>query len=717
MEGSGETNGKIHHSTRKWLAVGLFLLALCVRGVYLYDSSDNPTFSAPIVDSMTYDLMARKAVEGAQITDEFFWQPLFYPLFLSAVYFLSDSSIVLARIVQALLGCVTCVLIYRLGERIFGRSAGILAGLIAAVYGPMVFFETELLAAGWAAFWSVVVMWVLIGASEKPSVWRGFVLGLCGILSIITRPVFVPFFAAGCIWLMVVWLRRRVQPRKLLLGLVGVAAGVLVVAAPVGFLSYQTTGKATVLPNSGGVNFYIGNNPDYKETIAIRPGLRWQELMVLPNKQGIEDRYERQRFFVDKTVRYVVGQPLSFFQGLVYKATQFCSSREVPRNVDVYSFRKWSLLLRAGVWKVGGFGFPFGVLLPLAVVGGVYWRRIIPGPIWLYMIFYPASVILVFVTSRYRVPIVPLMSVLAAGGCAAIWNILKGRQSAQLVVAGVIILGTCLASGVPGPFVAEQIDYEPELYYGLGDSLDKRGQTDAGIESYYKAISLRSDYVEAHHNVALLLTKQKRSDEAIAHLSAAIKLEPNHAVLYKDLGNALIAQGKVGNAIASYNKAIQLDPTSRQAHRRLGLALASLGKFDAAIKHYLSALEFDPDDAETHYSLGVAYQMKGELDKAVRQYSEAVEIDPGLDNAHSNLGVIFARRKEYDKAIKSLSEALRLRPDSAETQYNLGLVFRSKGQIDEAIEAFNRVLAIEPTHKRANQALQSLPMQKAPNWE
>jgi tetratricopeptide (TPR) repeat protein len=717
MEGPCKTDREIARSKGMLLGAGLFLLALCVRGAYLYDSSDNPTFTAPIVDSMTYDLMARKAVEGAGITDEFFWQPLFYPLFLSAVYFLSDSSIVFARIVQALLGCVTCVLVYRLGERIFGRSAGILGGLIAAVYAPMVFFETELLAAGWAAFWSVVLVWLLIGASEKPCVWRGFVLGLCGILSIITRPVFVPFFAAGCMWLMVVWLHRKVQSRKRLLGLVGVAAGLLVVAGPVGILSYQTTGKATVLPHSGGVNLYIGNNPDYKETIAIRPGLRWQGLTALPSKQGIEDRYERQQFFLDKTVRYAVGQPLSFLLGLAYKATQFCSCREIPRNVDIYSFRKWSWFLRAGVWRIGGFGFPFGVLLPLAVVSGVYWRRIIPGPIWLFVIFYPTSVILIFVTSRYRVPIVPLMSVLAAGGCAALWKMLRGRQSAQLVVAGVIILAASLAGGVPGPFVAEQIDYEPELYYGLGDSLDKRGRTNEGIESYFKAINLRSDYVEAHHNIALLLTKQKRADEAVAHLSTAIKLEPDHAVLYKDLGNAFAAQGKVGNAIASYNEAVQLDPASPQAHGRLGLALASLGKFDAAINHYNLALQVEPNDAQTHYSLGVAFQMKGELDNAVRQYTSALGIDPYLVNAHSNLGVIFARRKDYDKAIESLSEALRLSPDSVETQFNLGLALQSKGQTDEAIEAFNKVLAIDPTHKRARQALQSLQKAKAPNSE
>jgi len=148
----------------------VFLLAVLVRAVYLYQSSDNPTFRAPVVDSLTYDQMARRVVEGEGITDNFFWQPLFYPLFVSMVYWLSNSSILCVKIVQAVLGAVTCVLAYRVGGKIFGRLAGILAGAITAVYMPLVFFEGELLAAGWAAFWSVATVLTLIKAAEKPKV-------------------------------------------------------------------------------------------------------------------------------------------------------------------------------------------------------------------------------------------------------------------------------------------------------------------------------------------------------------------------------------------------------------------------------------------------------------------------------------------------------------------------------------------------------------------
>ena len=46
------------------LALGVFLLALLVRGIYLADSRDNPTFQTPVVDSQTYDGLARRPGAG-----------------------------------------------------------------------------------------------------------------------------------------------------------------------------------------------------------------------------------------------------------------------------------------------------------------------------------------------------------------------------------------------------------------------------------------------------------------------------------------------------------------------------------------------------------------------------------------------------------------------------------------------------------------------------
>ena len=152
-----------------WVGAAVFLLAVFVRGLYLYESRDNPAFYLPVVDSMTYDQLARGVAEGEGITAEFFWQQFFYPFFLSVVYLLSNSSILWAKVAQVMLGALTCVLAYRLGEKIFDRATGVWAGCIAAVYGPLFFFDCELLASGWASFFSVLLILLFLKAAKKKS--------------------------------------------------------------------------------------------------------------------------------------------------------------------------------------------------------------------------------------------------------------------------------------------------------------------------------------------------------------------------------------------------------------------------------------------------------------------------------------------------------------------------------------------------------------------
>jgi tetratricopeptide (TPR) repeat protein/4-amino-4-deoxy-L-arabinose transferase-like glycosyltransferase len=689
-------------------ALGVFLLAALVRGIYLYDSSDNPTFRVPIVDAMTYDQMARGVVEGRGITEEFFWQPVFYPLFLSAVYRLSDCSILWAKVIQMALGSITCVLVYRLGTKLFGRSAGILAGVITAVYMPLVFFEGELLATGWAAFWSAAVVLLLIGAKDKPTVCRCFALGLGGALSIIVRPVFLPFFAAGCVWLAVRWIREKTAAKALAAASASLTAGFLLVTAPVAALSCKVMGRASILPHSGGVNLYIGNNPNYQQTVAIRPGRQWTKLVELPLRQGITDRYQQQRFFTRKTVEYIRNEPGRFLSGLAHKTVQFVGSREMPRNVDIYLFRKWSRLLLVGVWKVGRFGFPFGLLLPLAVVGLIYTVRKVAAPVWLFILLYPASVILVFVTARYRTPMVPVMAVLAGAGCAAIGDFLRGGRWAKLTAAAAVIVAVGMGSSLPGPFPAErQTDYEAELYYCLGGALEKLGRIEESIEAYYKAVDLRRDYAEAYHNMALLLTKQKRIEHAVANFNIALKLDPENSDVHKDLGRALFQQGKTDDAVGHYYKAIELEPDNAKAHSYLALALAAQGKLDQAIRYYRAALQLEPNDGDVHYSLAVALQMQGSVDEAIKEYNDALRIYPDLVNAHSNLGVIFAAQGKLDEAVAHFDKALRIKP-AAGIYCNLGIALQSQGKIDKAAEAFRKALAIDPNHKQARRALEKL---------
>ena len=233
------------------------------------------------------------------------------------------------------------------------------------------------------------------------------------------------------------------------------------------FANKKVTGHFGILPSSGGLNFYIGNNPEYRETLTVRPGWKWDQLTNHPAKYGAKKDEEFQAFFYRETLRYIRTQPLGFLGGIMRKFLQFIGSREIPRNVEIYLFRKWSILLEFLVWKKAGFGFPFGLLFPLAVVGIWYNRRRMPAPLLLYLVIYPLSVILVFVSARYRVPVVPAMAVCASAGFFALRRLIVEGKWRRVFYTFFAVLPLVLLSFLPGPFCEEEVNYEAEYYLYL----------------------------------------------------------------------------------------------------------------------------------------------------------------------------------------------------------------------------------------------------------
>jgi tetratricopeptide (TPR) repeat protein len=621
-DGQRVVSGTKERCLRSFIIAGIiFFLALAVRFIYLYESSANPSFRVPIVDSKVYDDAARTLATKGILGANFFWQPFFYQFFLAVIYFFSGGSIVFAKVVQILLGSLTCVLTYRLAEKIFGRGAAVLAGLITALYAPLFFYESELLATVWETFWVVVIILLFVETAERDKFWQWFFLGLCGVLGIITRPTLLPFFLAGCIWL-----RFRVRRELSLLPRFGfLFAGVVLVAVPVGAATMKTIGQFSILPASGGINLYIGNNPNRCQTLAIRPGGEWKELVELPSHHGMgETALDEDKFFKQQVLEYMKKQPLDFAKGLGQKTLEFISSREIPRNVSIYVFGRWSRLLRLLTWKVGGFGFPFGVIFPLAVLGVIFnWRRI-PVPVILFIVLYPLSVILFFTASRYRAPAVPVFAVLAAAGLVSAAEKIRQRQGLEVVVMAALVAAAVLLSMLPGPFCQEQCDFEPEFFQFIGRQMVEQGLNEKAMDYFSEALRLKPDYNETYFYIGEAMRGQGRLSEAIEYYRRALRGKLDDSVEYlvhNNLGAALESQGKTDEAIAHYRQSIQLKPECAITHNNLGSALLDQGKVDEAIEEYKEALRLKPDFTEASKNLALA-QQKQQKDINVREQKE-----------------------------------------------------------------------------------------------
>jgi 4-amino-4-deoxy-L-arabinose transferase-like glycosyltransferase len=526
------------------VALVVFALALVVRLVYLGEIAKSPTFHVPIIDSASYDQHARLLVEKGIFYQRFFWQGFLYPFFLAAVYSLTNGSMLAARLMQIALGSLLCAGVFHLGAKLFDRRTGVVAGVAAALYGPLVFYDAELLDTGLSALWAVALLLLVLRARDAKGVRTAAIVGVCGGLSVVTRATFLPYLVVACGWLLLDWRRRGARPALVAARGGLMLAGFLAVALPVAQLCYEATGDFNFLSESGPINLYIGNNPERDRTIMIRPGEEWRELTRLPAVKGSSSDSEDRNLFTRLFLDYVRARPADFAKGLAEKSAQFVSSRELPRNEDMYAARRYSRLLSALTWKAGGFGFPFGLLLPLALVGVVRYAKRIPVPIYGFLLLYPAAIVGVFVSGRYRMPIVPILIVPAAAGARYCVDTVRARAWRRAAAIAAAACAVAVATSVAGPFAVEKFDYEAEMHTIVGFELMKQNRAREALAEFSEALRLEPNDSDAHKYIGIIMSGERRHGEAEVHLRKALESKPDSYLIRYYLAIALLNQGK-----------------------------------------------------------------------------------------------------------------------------------------------------------------------------
>lgn len=114
-------------------------VAFVVRGVYWAALLHH---YHPVSDANQYNQLALNLVNGHGFSDTFpqlmlhptAWRPPLFPFVLGAVYAVFGPHLFFGQLLNALIGSVAIVLVDRLGARIAGPTAGLVAATVAAVY-------------------------------------------------------------------------------------------------------------------------------------------------------------------------------------------------------------------------------------------------------------------------------------------------------------------------------------------------------------------------------------------------------------------------------------------------------------------------------------------------------------------------------------------------------------------------------------------------------
>ena len=679
---------------RRWMFMGVvavFALALSARLYYLHEIRASPLFTAPVVDARTYTedacYLSDVSLAGRPAP---FWQPPLYPVLLGVLFAVAGDDLYLPRLIQAVVGALVCVLICLLGYRVFGVGIGLGAGFAAALYGPLIYFGGELLPTLLACCLNLLVLLLAVGEGGwARALAAGVLLGLSA-LAVANVLLFAPVLL-GYLY----WRQRRFRPPALLL------LGYALVIAPVAYRNWAVGGDLVLISHNAGINFYIGNNADYEQTTRIRPGRAWAELVEMPEiRAGIEQPSAKSRYFFAQSWQYITSEPLDFLGLLAYKGYLFLRGDEIPRNRDLYFARNDSSLLSILLWKKG-LAFPFGLIAPLALVGLFAFLRS-PEPaegrlLALFVACYALSVVLFFVTGRYRLPAVPVLLLFAACGVRALWH----RPWPALAAFAALLVFCNVATG------AMDLKGDAHEHYYLGYAYEERDMPAHAARHYRRAMARGPNFAEPLLALAALHGEAKRYGKAIDLYRRYLKTRPHDEDVRFLLGHTALLARRYDEAAAAYSEITAVRPNWAAAHGGLGYALLMTDQPQRAARAYSHTLELNPDSTLVRYQLARLYAEQGQTREAIAEFEQLVQREPHIPEYPTRLadlliqlqqgtGMALGQTSQLAEAERLLRRAIALDPKAAHPHWSLGMLYARQGRYAEAVTLFEHLLQIAP---------------------
>ncbi len=176
---------------------------------------------------------------------------------------------------------------------------------------------------------------------------------------------------------------------------------------------------------------------------------------------------------------------------------------------------------------------------------------------------------------------------------------------------------------------ATQVDPTlPEPFKSLGDLFlsSPRRLFDQAIEAYQRAISLRPHYADAHVGLGDAKASKGEHEAAIAHYRKALSLDPLNARVQFALGKIYYNEkGLYYEAVTAYKKAIELDQYFLEARMGLGEMYEEKGLYKDAVAEYKKVIDADAKHSAAHYNLAMAYE-KLDPKEAIAQWERYIEL-------------------------------------------------------------------------------------------
>lgn len=637
----------------------LLLAALTLKAVYVAHTADALHVRVPIMDARYYDAMAQDIAHGHVVRDEAFFMGPLYPYFLALVYSTVGRDFLWVRMLQAAGGALTVVLVFLIGRRVFRPSAALAGAVLLALHGAMTFYETELLMEWLGALLNCAALLLLLrapGTTARRYAAAGVVLGL----SALARASILVFALFALVWIL-----RVEESRRRIRTTLAFAVGLAAVLTPAVIHNLLVSRDLVPVTSNAGINFYIGNSRHADGTFVPIRGV--DEIDDVTTSEYVERATGRaatpsevSRFWFDRTTGDVRADPARALRLLARKVALFFNGYEIPQieSFDVQvDASAWLRVLFVRTWFVMALGLSGMILATRS------WRA--HGLLTGYVLAYAASIVVFFVTGRYRSQVVPILCLFAGVALVSLPALLRRPRAAAASALAMVL--AFLATN-PAIFRLDENMVMFREYVHRGRRLSELRSFPPALREIDRAIAIYPQQAEGYVQRAVVHKESGDDFKAIEDYDRALKIEPAAPSVHYDLAQALRRVNLPGEAIREYQLAVRYDPTMVQAYNNMGVTQRESGHFEEAVAAFRKVTEIAPNYAKAYNNLGACYAEMGRLEEAIAVFEETTRRFPDYANGFKNLAMAYASQKRVHPALAAMRRYAVLEPADTEAK-------------------------------------------------
>lgn len=685
-------------------ALAIFAAAFLIRLIYLLDIRSSLLFNYLTLDPLYYHQLAQKIAAGQVAGNEVFFKAPLYPYFLGLIYAIFGDSTFTPRIIQSLLGSLSCSMTYLIARRFYANKIAVTAGFIAAFYGMLIFYDNELLLPSLTLALNLISLWLLFRYEDRRKLWRLLVSGLLLGISSIARPDVLIFAPVAIFWLYRFIVHdRQAWLRHSLIYLLGI----VLLIVPVAIRNYVVGGEVVVFGTYGGLNFAIGNNDRSDGRTAVLPGTSpefWQGYYDAVNIANQQTRKtltpgEVGDFWFKRGLAYIFSHPIDWIGLELRKLVYLVSGYEISNNKHIYFFAGRSPILSPLLWdKI--ISFPLGVILPLALLAPLASpdRRKKQFLLYGYVVSYTVAIALFFVTARYRLAIVPILIIWGAAGFWGLVKLYRSKERHRLYRwGGVLAAGLLVCNGLSFiPSLSPRLTSDYEGYLFSGTAYYNAGKYTDAEKEFATAVKLNPRSPRAFNNLANACARLGKNDDAVKYFERSLSIDPNYELPKKGLAGLYLRQNKLNDLNMLVADVIRKNPRSSWALHEYGKLHVLMNEYQSAAEFFERAYQADTSDVEAVFLKGECYLNLDSTRDAEREFQRYLRLTPGSIEAHANLGQVYARQGRFDLALREFSLVADSQPASAASYFNLASLYSQMKEYDKADAMLNKAASYDP---------------------